>query len=292
MLVIAAGLGQAVLASLGQVVGAVASQRAGVARVLVVAALAALFSATAIAVVFGESTSATGLGSGVLAGLAGGIGVPLAYLALSLGPVGIVSPSIAAATTITVVTGAWWMSGQPTTSTAIGLALCLGAVVVASSQRSHERANLRALALALAAGLSFGSFALLMAQAPGASGLWPLAAARLGVLITALAILAITEIRRRPTFASPARGEIGVRGWTFWLLPVAAGCCDVLANILFLVALVGGDLATVTVVQALSPVATVLIAWPILRQRPTTRHWIAVAISVAALVVVALGTAT
>lgn len=284
MIAVALALANALSASSANVLGAAATRTAATSRVLFVSTLTALTAAALIALLFGPSASWSGLTSGFLAGTAGGIGLPLCYRAFAIGPVGIVSPVLASTATITVVVGAWTGSGRIAVTTAIGLVLCLTAVAIAGAERSREKTAPTAVLLALGAGLSFGAFSLLISRAPGTEGLWPLAAARLGVIAIALVLLGVTELRR-------AAGQLERSGsvGSWWLLAVLTGCCDILANVLFLLALVTGDLATISVVQALAPVAAVLIGWPILRQRPVPRHWIAVGVSVVALIVIALG---
>lgn len=288
MLAIALAIFEAVSGSLAQVVGAVATERAPTARVLMVTSLAALAAAVLVALYFGQSASWGSIGIGFVAGIAGAVGLPLCYRAFAIGPVGIVSPVVAVTATMTVAIGAWIGSGTIAPATAGGLVLCLLAVLIATGERSREKTGLRPVGLALSAGLSFGAFTLLMARVPGTEGLWPLAAARVGVVVVAVALVAVVllgNIRRPLTAGSPQSGS----GVPWWALAIISGCCEIFGNVLFLLALITGDLATVTVIQALSPVAAVLVGWPLLHQRPLFRHWIAVVISVVALVVIALG---
>lgn len=288
MLAIAFAIFEAVSGSLAQVVGAVATERAPTTRVLMVTSTTALTAAVLLALQFGQSASWDSIGIGFLAGMAGAVGLPLSYRAFAIGPVGIVSPVVAATATITVVIGAWVGSGTIAPATAGGLVLCLLAVLIATGERSRAKTGLRVVLLALGAGLSFGAFTLLMSRVPGTEGLWPLAAARVGVAVVAVVLVAgalLANVRRPLTPGSP-RSSSGV---AWWALAVISGCCEILGNVLFLLALITGDLATVTVIQALSPVAAVLVGWPLLHQRPLSRHWIAVVISVIALAVIALG---
>jgi drug/metabolite transporter (DMT)-like permease len=114
------------------------------------------------------------------------------------------------------------------------------------------------LAMALGAALGFGLFYVFVdagTATPGASPLWVIAGARTSSL---LVLAGIAVAGRRSQAAWPGRR----------IVPVAlVGIADTAANLLFALAATGGNLAVVGVLGSLYPVATVLLARWLLRER-------------------------
>jgi drug/metabolite transporter (DMT)-like permease len=122
----------------------------------------------------------------------------------------------------------------------------------------EDRAPARVLALALGAALGFGLFFVFVdagTATAGASPLWVVAGARASSL---LVLVAIALAGRRAEAAWPGRR----------IVPVAlVGIADTSANLLFALAATGGNLAVVGVLGSLYPVATVVLARWLLRER-------------------------
>jgi drug/metabolite transporter (DMT)-like permease len=107
------------------------------------------------------------------------------------------------------------------------------------------------------------------------AGLYPLVAARVASIA---AVAAVTLVGRRPL--GLVRGD---------LLPAAAaGVLDMTANALFVAATRGALLALVTVLTSLYPAPTVLLAWGVLKQRPSALRLVGLAAAVAAVALVGM----
>src|SRR5690606_6775857 len=129
--------------------------------------------------------------------------------------------------------------------------LALGAVLVAIvlvgfvPEKGAVRPRVRGILYATGSGLLIGCFFILLDQAPGDSGLYPLVANRAvsaTVLLAVVVVLALAA-RRREGVAFP-----GLRG----ALPliVACGIADAAANVLILTGLRMGDLTVMSVLAA------------------------------------------
>lgn len=173
---------------------------------------------------------------------------------------------------------------QLTLTAAIGSVLVFGGVLVAIAfgrrdAQSHHWEKTTSLKigvlLGLAAGLcqAIGTFA---AKPAMAAGLEPITASalRMGVGCAANWLLwaSGSRLARMNNAPTPRMlGQLALNGI------VALG----LGMTLIMVALQGGDVATVGMLSALSPVLVLPMIWAVTRQRPTLAGWLGAAISVA-----------
>jgi drug/metabolite transporter (DMT)-like permease len=127
--------------------------------------------------------------------------------------------------------------------------------------------------MAIAAGVAVGVFLVAIAQASSHAGLWPLVAARAASVVAA-GLIAATGPRR----AKLARGAIPI--------VAAAGAVDMLANILYLLAVQRGMLSVVGTLSSLYPGATVLLAALVLHERIRPVQLAELACALAAIVLV------
>jgi drug/metabolite transporter (DMT)-like permease len=195
---------------------------------------------------------------GILSGLAGGAGLATFYKALSLGTMSIVSPLSACGALvpfgISIATGE-----RPGTIPLAGAALALCGAVLASAEegRSEVPDRARSIALALVAAVTLGLFIYFLGLGSReGSPLSTLVGARAG----SLGLLGAIALGRRDSLRV-ARGMVG--------RIAAIGLCDVAANVLFSLASGRGLLALVSVLGALYPVMTVVLAHVVLGERLT-----------------------
>jgi drug/metabolite transporter (DMT)-like permease len=223
----------------------------------------ALALAAALAVQGGPPTPA-GYAWGLAAGAGSGLALLLFYRALAEGTMSVVAP-VAACGAVVPVLVAPLRGEAPGTLAGLGIvAAVAGVVLVSRSPGPRRRAGqtptprARVLAMALGAALGFGLFYVFVdagTATPGASPLWVIAGARTSSLLV-LAALAVAG--RRSRAAWPGRR----------IVPVAlVGIADTTANLLFALAATGGNLAVVGVLGSLYPVATVVLARWLLRER-------------------------
>jgi len=252
--------------------GGLSTRKAAVVAITLITNLAGAALAIVLVVVIDGEWAMRALGWGALGGLAGLVGLVLLYEGLASGPNRVVSPlSAVVAATVPVVVGVA-LGDRPGTLAIAGLCVTPIAVwLVAGGDLGLVGVSKRPLALAVGAGLGFGAFFTLLAQAPDDAGAVPLLAAR----ATSVVVLVIATAVIRPK--APGTATIGIA--------IAAGTLDMTANGLFLWSTLDGDLAIVGALVSLFPVTTVLLAVAILGERLDRKQaaGLALAISAAAL---------
>jgi uncharacterized membrane protein len=276
--------------------GGTAARRVPSAVVATLAQVAGLVMLLAVALVALPATPlVAALVWGALAGTAGGIGVPMLYRALAAGPMNVVAPLAALTSAVVPVLAGTLLGERPSAAAWVGIVLAVvasTAVGSAAPERSDAgaergrpgRRTWQGAALALGAGVGFGGFFTLLAQAPAGAGLWPVTVARLtGSLVAAGALVAAVR-----SGGLRAQGGLRWRG-AGWRLAVLCGVLDAGANALYLVAAQGGQLTAVGAVVALYPASTVLLARLLHRERIAPLQCVGLALAVPALVLVGAG---
>jgi uncharacterized membrane protein len=249
-------LSAAVAYGAGDFLGGLAARRVPPTAVVLWSHIVGLSMLVAAAPLVGGDVTREALAIGAAAGVLGGAGVTLFYRALAAGAMSVVAPITAllsAAVPVVVGLGA---GERPSGAALAGIALALGAVVLVSREPPSPAAPLRwqALGLAVAAGVGFGLFFVTVDRAGGAAGLWPLVSARLA----SVSLFAGLGAARLTSAALP-RGVAGPA--------VGCGLLDAGANIFYLLALAHGLLSVVSVLTALYPATTVLLARYVLGER-------------------------
>jgi uncharacterized membrane protein len=214
----------------------------------------------------------------VVAGIAGVIALGCFYRALAIGTMSIVAPISATGVALPVFVGI--ATGDSlSTIVAIGLAVTVCGVVLASRERHDdaERAAAGSLsvALALVAAVGFGSYFVLSDAAADDSVLWLLVLSRV-IPVPALAALAW---HRRMGF--PAHGAARIL--------VLAGTLDCGATGLYALANTKGALSIVAVVGSLYPVMTVILARAVLGERIRRVQQVGVVAALAGVAMIAAG---
>jgi drug/metabolite transporter (DMT)-like permease len=260
---VALGLGSGLCWGAADFFGGLQSRRlAALAVVLWSQVAGALLLAAALALQ-GEPPTAAALAWGFAAGAAGGSALLLFYRGLAEGAMSVVAPVAACGALVPVVAAA--VRGElPSAPALLGIAAAVTGVVLVSrapdpGQHPGGRPG-RVLALALSAALGFGLYLVLVdagTATPGASPLWVVAGGRTGSLLL-LSAIALTG-RSRAGWPGRRAGAVAL-----------VGIADTSANLLFALAATSGNLAVVGVLGSLYPVATVLLARVLLRERLST----------------------
>jgi len=236
--------------------GGVASRRVGTTHVLLISYPAGAIFLTVVAlwVVPGEITGYVVL-LGVLAGCVGLAGIVLLYRALVQGPMSIVSP-ITAVVAGAIPVGVGVLRGERLGVVAIiGIVGATCAVVLASYERGATIAISRiTLLLSITSGICIGAFLVVIGSAPQGSGIWAVVISRWWSALLILGFVLVTTTVRLP---APYP----------WVLVIAVGSLDALANAVFQLAAQQGMLSIVAVIGSLYPAATVVLAWLFLRER-------------------------
>jgi drug/metabolite transporter (DMT)-like permease len=260
--VILLGLAAAVLYGGGDFIGGVASRRAHVLTVLLLAETAGAIIALAVAALSPGSVSLAGLAWGFSAGLIGGLGLIIFYVGLATGPMSVVAPVSGLVSTVLPVTVALAWGERLGAVVYAGALLCLVATVLASASgdtsttRRRGRPG-RAMVCGMVSGVSFGLFFLLFRNAGQTGEVWPVAAGRVGEVA---AVLATAAVLRRGLQPRGADGRV-------LLAAASAGVIDVVANICYLAATRTGMFGLAVVMASLYPGVTVLLARVVLGER-------------------------
>lgn len=241
-------------------VGGVASRRVHALRIVLLSYPLSVLAIGLAAPLAGGSPTAPSIGWGAASGLLAGLAVLWFYLALAEGPMSVVSPLTALLVAGLPLGFAMLAGERPGRVALLGAVLAVVAVVLVSR---GERAAVdetpvadftrRVAWLTVGSGVAFAGYFVLLGQVEAGTGLWPLLASRVGASL--VVVLAALPGRHRPASGAAAR------------LAVVAAALDVLANLAFFLALQAGLLSLVSVVTALYPAATVLLARVVLGER-------------------------
>ncbi len=230
---------------------------------------------------------------GLVAGLAGALGLVAYFRALAIGPMGVVSPVAAVIGTLVPVVAGLGIGERPPAAATAGIGAAALSVLLASGSGPLRlgTAERTGIILSVLAGTGFGAFFVLMHAASGRAGLWPLIAAR----AASLALLWALATRRRPARGGSSTEGTAAGGPAAGGLPfptraivAASGLFDMAANILYVVAVHHGLLSITAVTVSLYPIVVVVLARLLLRERLTTRHRAAAVVAVAAAVLISI----
>ena len=282
------GLLSALVYGSADFLGGVAARRIGPVRTTAVGAVSGLLLLVLALPVVGGVWSPAALGWGALSGVVGSAAVGLLYACLAIGPMSILSPLTALVSAL--VPMAWGLVGGDRFGLvgylALGLALVAVVLVGFVPEKGAVRPRARALGMAVAAGALIGVFLILLDQTPDDSGVVPLIANRAvngAIMWTVVALLVLR--RRRAPEPAEALPRLQPRGLG---IAAGAGALDASANLLILIGLRLGDLTTMSVLVALYPAGTILLAAIVLRERVAPVQWVGLVLAVTAAALLAL----
>jgi drug/metabolite transporter (DMT)-like permease len=248
----------------GDFLGGLAARREPSTAVVLWSHVLGLVMLVVAAPAVGGEVTPRGLGVGALAGLLGGAAVALFYRGLSLGSMSVVAPIAALLSAAVPVVAGIGSGERPAAAAVIGIGLALVAVTLVSREpppatrphrrHDHPRRRLQPLLLAIAAGVGFGLFFVAIDRAGTDVGIWPLVGARVASVSLFAALGAA-----RVTAAALPRAALGAA--------FGAGLLDAAANVFYVLALSHGLLSVVSVLTALYPAGTVLLARYVLGER-------------------------
>jgi drug/metabolite transporter (DMT)-like permease len=141
--------------------------------------------------------------------------------------------------------------------------------------------------MAAGSGTFIGFTVILIDLSPSDSGLIPLLANRMvssSALIIATGALVLTRVVRSRTPRLPGLSQVKSVG----SMIVIAGILDVIANIAVIYGLRSGDLSVVSVLIALYPAGTILLASVVLKERIAAIQWAGLALALVASALLAL----
>lgn len=283
----------ALLGLLGSVVygasdffGGLAAGRMRAEKVTAINSLVGVALLGLAALVFGADFSPGALLWGAVAGVAGAVALALLYGCLAIGPMSILAPIMALVSAAVPVTIAFARGERLSPAGYLGLAVGLVAVALICfvPGATVVRPSVRGIVMALGAGVAVGLYLFFMDLSPADSGVAPLV-----IVFAVAAPLAWGAVLLRRIVQGPAPAPPPVQWWrTGTALAVYSAVTDAAASVLLLSALRLGNLAVVSVLSALSPAGTILLAAIVLRERLAAVQWLGLAIALVAAALLAL----
>ncbi|NNF56218.1 MAG: DMT family transporter [Acidimicrobiales bacterium] len=229
---------------------------------------------------------------GALGGLSLAAGLALFYEALTVGPIATAASLTALVSASLPILAGLALGDRPAPLTLLGVALAVPAAVLVSAgevgvqmKRTNttprervvgQRQLNRTRMLSVGAGTLFAGFLVALSQVGEDAGLFPL----LGTRAAAISFLVLLITLQRVW--TPVRRQSVP-------LVMAGGLFDCGADGFLLTAYVTGDLSWVAAISSLAPVSTVLLARVFFKERLTIVQIIGLALSAAALALVAVG---
>jgi drug/metabolite transporter (DMT)-like permease len=212
---------------------------------------------------------------GAIGGLEGSLALAAFYRALAMGAMGLTAALTGLLTALVPVLFGLWSEGFPAPLAIAGLLLgCLAIWMIAHSP-GHGTPP-AALILGAVSGLGFGLQLILLKLASKDGVLWALSSARIGGVLALLVVL---------MFAWPK--GVGFRSG-FWWIGIVAGSLDTIGNFGYTLAADRGRLDVAALVSSLYPGFTILLAAVLLRERPTRRQTLGMAVALASVVLLSL----
>ena len=261
----------------GDFFGGVASRRSNVTGVVLGTHLIGIVAVFIIAPFVEGALDAETIYWGAAAGISGAVGVLGLYQGFARSGIGIVSPIAA------VGAAGWpvvWSIGRGDSIAAlevIGLAAGILAIWLIARSPGDEVSSPRVgVMFGILAGLGFGGLLILLSFTADGSGIWALLPARVSGAAVVAGFGALAGVALRPDPAA--------------LAPIAAsGTLTVLGNGAFILASDLGSLAVVSVLAAMFPAATVILARLVLKERLSRARLIGLIVALLAVGLVAVG---
>ncbi len=294
-LVVVLGLAASLFYGASDFLGALSARRLTVLKASVAIYLAATAVVGIALFVTPWFFSGQALWAGSIAGAFAAVGMVTFYAALAIGPMSLLAPLISLIQTAipVVVAAAIGQSLPPVAWVAIAIAILATTLISVPAKATVERISARGGLLALVSGVTLGLSVVSLNNAPPASGLFP-AFLDVGVgLIVIAPLLAVRRFRTGDGWLQGSHSDddgqnrepVGARAWA---MTAIAGALLGIGNILLVIALHAGNLAVVAVLVSLYPLATVLLAWAVLKERISLVQFAGVALAITAAVMLGM----
>ena len=215
---------------------------------------------------------------GAAGGLGGFVGLTLFYYALAKGSMTVVAPLAAVVSAALPVGTGLFLGDRPSLIAYVGIVIAIVgiALVTGAVGTAHAPTKLAIVGVATLAGCGFGWMFVCLDRTSSDSGMWPLLAARIASISIAATIIAFRGRSRL--------GQGRIPTIALW-----AGFFDMGANVLFIFANRHGMLSLVSVITALYPVSTIVLALRLDHEKANRSQFVGMACAALALVFVSLG---
>lgn len=289
MITIILGFATALAYGFADFFGAVASKTLKSIYVTAVASLSGLAMMLIVSTTLGATFSASTMFWGISAGLASAFAMSCLYAALAIGPISIISPLTAVISAIVPSIVGILQGDRFSLWGWLALVLIFAAVILVGfvPGKDVRLPSAAGLIYGTMAGLGIGLVLVFLHQAPSDSGLAPVILLRIvgSVVLGSTSVYLLLRARVavgaavKPTFKPSPK---------VWAAVVAAGLFDSLANLFFLLAARAGSLTVASVLTALYPVGTILLARLVLRERIATSQTLGIGLAIAGCMLLAI----
>ena len=280
MLAVTLGFLGAIIFGASDFIGGLASKRMSSLAVTFLAALGGLVVAIIGALLIPSVWSLEAIFWGAVAGIFGSTAIILLYASLAIGPMSILSPLGAFVSAVFPIAWALIAGESLGAFGFIGLAVGLVAVVLVGfvPEKTAVRPSFKGLALAIAAGILIGAFLICIDQAPADAGLTPLISNRIvSATVSGTAIAIAFWVHSRRSSRSAGQTSLATHDdasprrlfdWRSGLrLALFCGLIDGTGNALLLLGIQIGDLSVMSVLTAMYPAGTIVLAAIVLKER-------------------------
>ena len=221
---------------------------------------------------------------GVIGGIASAFAMTCLYAALAIGPISILSPLSAVVMAIVPMIIGFAQGDRFSLWGWLALGAILVAVVLVGFVPGEDvrLPSLKGLLLGIGAGIGMGAVLLALAAAPKDSGLASPAILR-AVSASLLGIFMLVTIRRSRAEAAASKASIRI-----WLAVMVTGFLDSSANVFFTIASREGSLSVVSVLTALYPAGTIILARIFLKEKIARSQMFGIVLALGASAVLAI----
>ena len=290
MIVVLLGLGAALVYGASDFFGAFAARRIHLVTATLFNYAVAMIGILLALALIGGAWSFGAIEWGVICGVLAVFGLLAFYGVLAIGPMSLLSPLIALIQSVVpvvaaVITG---QALQPLAWVAIGLGIVAMILLAPRPEPGRQHITRRGALLAVASGLLLGVSLVALDFAPKDSGVVPSVleiAAGLAVLCIVWLIIRLLPSKPDGVLSVLQPGADAVAGLSArraWLAAAGSGVLVAAADAMIVLDLHVGNLAIVSVLVALYPVLTVILAATVLKERMTRLQFVAVGLVIVA----------
>ncbi len=301
MLTVILGFATSLVYGFADFFGAIAARRINAVLVTFLSGISGLLFLLSLSPALGASFDQETLFWGISAGVASAFAMTCLYASLAIGPISIVSP-LGAVVSAIVPTAVGFALGERFGWIGwIALGVILVAVVLVGfvPGEAVRLPSAKGLILGIAAGTGIGVVLICLAMAPDESGLGPVILLRSVSAGILGGLLLIRIIASKATSANKAGDATNAKTFKltngkverkFWLAVIVAGLFDSSANVFFLLAarVPDGTLTVVSVLTALYPLGTIILARLVLKERIALVQQIGIGLALSGSVLLAL----
>jgi drug/metabolite transporter (DMT)-like permease len=210
---------------------------------------------------------------GVIAGIAGFIGLVAFYTGLATGRMGVVSP-ISSLSVVIPLVFALVQGERPSTTQTIGIMVAIAGAFMASGPEVKNGLPIKPLIFALIAAFGFGTALTFIAIGSETDSLHTMTAMR----VASVSVCILLALRYR-TIGGFVRSNIP--------LLIFIGVADFLANFLLGVATTKGLVSVAMVFGSLFPIVTILLAYIFLHERLQKVQYVGIAFAISGVILIA-----